>query len=106
MNKVGNLRPVKLGDTEYFIHPYSSSSGFPFVLSNEDFKLNSEFNNPSVSDLSSQALWRQSASTLHDKFVVWAMSVGCEMQQPKVFLGWISASTIPWPSGTLTQIRS
>ncbi|MFO0719758.1 MAG: hypothetical protein U0319_03405 [Nitrospira sp.] len=85
MNKSREPRAVMLGDTEFFIHPYGSSSGYPFVLSNEDFKIElGEFNNPSCFvTYRSQALWRQSASTLHDKFVAWAKSVGCEIQQPE-----------------------
>jgi hypothetical protein len=69
MNKSREPRAVKLGDTEFFIHPYGSSSGFPFVLSNEDFKIElGEFNNPSCFvTYRSQALWRQSAATLHDQ---------------------------------------
>ena len=33
MNKSREPRAVMLGDTEFFIHPYGSSSGYPFVLS-------------------------------------------------------------------------
>jgi hypothetical protein len=101
MSKSREPRAVRLGDTEFFIYPYGSSSGYPFVLSNEDFKIElGEFNNPSCFvTYRSQALWRQSASTLHDKFVAWAMSVGCELQQPESLSGWISVLTIPWPSG-------
>jgi hypothetical protein len=102
MGKSREPRAVIFGDTEFFIYPYGSSSGYPFVLSNEDFKIElGEFNNPSCFvTYRSQALWRQSASTLHDKFVAWATSVGCEMQQPKVFRGWISVSITRWRSGT------
>jgi hypothetical protein len=85
MNKSREPRAVTLGGTEYFIYPYGSSSGYPFVLSNEDFKIElGEFNHPSCFvTFRSQALWRQSPLTLHDKLVAWAKSVGCEMQQPE-----------------------
>ena len=85
MSKSREPRAVMLGGTEFFIYPYGSSSGYPFVLSNEDFKIElGEFNNPSCFvTFRSQALWRHSALTLHDKFLAWAKSVGCEMQQPE-----------------------
>jgi hypothetical protein len=85
MNKSREPRAVKVGGAEFFLYPYGSSSGYPFVLSNEDFKIElGEFNNPSCFvTYRSQALWRQSASTLHDKFLTWANTVGCEMQQPE-----------------------
>ena len=85
MSKSREPRAVRLGDTEFFIYPYGSSSGYPFVLSNEDFKIElGEFNNPSCFvTFRSQALWRHSALTLHDKFLAWAKSVGCETQQPE-----------------------
>jgi hypothetical protein len=78
-------RAVTLGGTEFFLYPYGSSSGYPFVLSNEDFKIElGEFNNPSCFvTFRSQGLWRQPAMTLHEKFLAWAKSVGCEMQQPE-----------------------
>ena len=85
MDKSREPRAVTLGGTEFFIYPYGSSSGYPFVLSNEDFKIElGEFNNPSCFvTYRRQALWRQSALTLHDKFLAWVKTIGCEMQQPE-----------------------
>lgn len=85
MDKSREPRPVTLGGTEFFLYPYGSSSGYPFVLSNEDFKIElGEFNNPSCFvTFRSQGLWRQSALALRDKFLTWAKNVGCEMQQPE-----------------------
>lgn len=72
MSKSREPRAVRLGDTEFFIYPYGSSSGYPFVLSNEDYKIElGEFNNPSCFvTFRSQALWRQSAVTLHVSRVI------------------------------------
>ena len=39
MDKSREPRAVTLGGTEFFLHPYGSSSGYPFVLTNEDFKI-------------------------------------------------------------------
>jgi hypothetical protein len=85
MDKSREPRAVKLGGIEFFLQPYGSGSGYPFVLSNEDFKLEmGEFNNPSCFvTFRSQALWRQSVTTLHEKFLAWAKAVGCEMQKPE-----------------------
>lgn len=85
MSKSREPRAVILGGTEFFVYPYGSSSGYPFVLTNEDFKIElGEFNSPSCFvTFRSHALWRQSASTLHEKFLTWAKGVGCQMQQPE-----------------------
>ena len=74
MDKSREPRAVTLGGTDFFLQPYGSSSGYPFVLTNEDFKIElGEFNNPSCFvTFRSQALWRQSASVLHDTFLNWA----------------------------------
>ena len=85
MSKSREPRAVRLGDTEFFVYPYGSGSGYPFVLTNEDFKIElGEFNSPSCFvTFRSQALWRQSAYTLHEKFLAWAKLVGCQTQQPE-----------------------
>ncbi len=85
MDKSREPRAVTLGGTEFFLHPYGSSSGYPFVLTNEDIKVElGEFNYPSCFvTFRSQALWRQSATVLHDKFLAWATSLGCDVEQPE-----------------------
>ncbi|MBU6482196.1 MAG: hypothetical protein KGS09_16825 [Nitrospirae bacterium] len=85
MDKSREPRAVTLGGMEFFLQPYGSSSGYPFVLTNEDFKIElGEFNNPSCFvTFRSQALWGQSGSALHDKFLNWAIVIGCEVQQPE-----------------------
>jgi hypothetical protein len=73
-------KPIVLGNFEFLFHPYGSSSGYPYIINNEDFKIEfGEFNKPNFYvTFSSQALWRESAYTLHDKFISWAQSVGYE----------------------------
>jgi len=70
--------PIILGNTEFLLHPYGSSSGYPIIISNSDFKIETgEFNMPNFFvTFSSEALWRESAYTLNQKFLEWADSVG------------------------------
>ncbi len=70
--------PVVLGNSEFLLHPYGSSSGYPIIISNNDFKIEmGEFNMPNFFvTFPSEALWRESAYSLHDKFLRWADSVG------------------------------
>lgn len=77
-SKSKNPLSVTLGNTEFLLHPYGSKSGYPLMVSNEDFKIEfGEFNKPNFYvTFRSQALWRQSAFLLHDKFLKWASSVG------------------------------
>lgn len=83
MDKSREPRAVTLGGTEFFLQPYGSSSGYPFVLTNEDFKIElGEFNHPSCFvTFRSQALWRESLTDLHAKILTWATGVGCDVQQ-------------------------
>src|SRR4030067_3647751 len=69
---------ITLGDSRFLLSPYGTSSGYPFVISNEDFKIEfGEFNNPSFFlTFKSQALWQRSSFLLHEKFLSWAASAG------------------------------
>lgn len=69
---------INLGGIEFLLQPYGSSSGFPFVISNPDFKISfGEFNSPSFSvKFSSLALWREGAFSLHQRFMQWAEGLG------------------------------
>src|SRR5574341_160273 len=71
---------ITLGNTRFLLHAHGTASGYPFLLTNEDFKIElGEFNNPSFFvTFKSQALWRESAFLLHKKFLEWAASVGYE----------------------------
>jgi hypothetical protein len=70
--------PVVLGNSEFLLHSYGSSSGYPLIISNNDFKIEmGEFNMPNFFvTFTSEALWRESAYLLHEKFLGWADSVG------------------------------
>lgn len=70
--------PIVLGNSEFLLHPYGSSSGYPIIISNTDFKIEmGEFNMPNFFvTFTSEALWRESAYLLHEKFIGWADSVG------------------------------
>lgn len=72
--------PIILGNSEFLLHPYGSSSGYPLIISNSDFKIEmGEFNMPNFFvTFTSEGLWRESAYLLHDKFLLWADSVGYE----------------------------
>lgn len=70
--------PIVLGNSEFLLYPYGSSSGYPIVISNSDFKIETgEFNRPNFFvTFKSEALWRESAYTLHENFLRWADSLG------------------------------
>lgn len=77
--------PVTLGTMPFFLYPYGSPSGYPYVLRNEDFKIElGEFNTPSFYvTFTSQALWRESAFLLHEKFLQWAAALGLIAKHPE-----------------------
>lgn len=77
--------PVSLGKCEFLLQPYGTRSGYPFVLSNQDFKIElGEFNRPNFFvTFSSQALWHESAYMLHGRFLEWAGSVGYKPLKPE-----------------------
>jgi len=84
-SKYKNPLPITLGNSEFLLQPYGTRSGFPLVISNLDLKIEfGEFNNPNFFvTFSSQALWRESALFLHNKFLAWARSVGYEPFKPE-----------------------
>lgn len=58
-NKGRDPKLITLGGIEFMLHPYGSSSGYPFVISNQDFTIAfGEFNNPAFFvKFRSFALW-------------------------------------------------
>jgi hypothetical protein len=84
-HKSRDPKPVNLGGTSFLLYPYGSSSGFPFVMSNQDFKIEfGEFNNPSFFvTFPSEALWRESAEVLHSKFLDWANGLDFMAYKPE-----------------------
>ena len=69
---------ISLGAWDFLLHPFGSSSGYPIVISNEDFRIEmGEFNFPSFFvTFRSQGLWKESAFLLHQKFLKWAEYMG------------------------------
>lgn len=83
---------VALGDAEFLLHPYGSTSGYPVVLTGPDYKIEcGEFNRPSFYvTFRSEALWRQSAAGVHARFLAWAQSAGLASERPE------SVSRVDW----------
>ena len=70
--------PLDLGHSCFMLQPYGSRSGYPFIIVNEDFRIEfGQYNNPNFYvTFRSQALWRESAFLLHKKFLKWVSSIG------------------------------
>ncbi|MGB7541251.1 MAG: hypothetical protein WBM28_04445, partial [Burkholderiales bacterium] len=71
--KVREPAVIDLGGVAFLLHPYGSSSGYPLVMSNNDFHIQfGEFNDPSFFvRFPSEALWREGAFALHRRFLEW-----------------------------------
>lgn len=84
-SKSKNPAALELAGTGFLLHPYGTSSGYPFVLENEQFKIEcGEFNKPNFYvTFRSQALWRESAWLLHERFLSWARSAGFVPYRPE-----------------------
>ena len=84
-SKTRDPKHINLGGTSFLLYPYGSSSGFPFVISNQDFKIEfGEFNVPSFFvTFPSEALWRESAEVLHARFLDWANGLGFMSYKPE-----------------------
>lgn len=84
-NKSRDPKVVNLGGVEFMLHPYGSSSGYPFVISNQDYIIAfGEFNTPAFFvKLKSFALWHQGAFSLHQSLLDWAKSLGFVQQRPE-----------------------
>jgi len=76
---------ITLGNSDFLLKPHGTKSGYPFVIENGDFNIQlGEFNKPNFYvQFSSQALWRESAYLLHEKFLKWAASVGLTPYKPE-----------------------
>jgi hypothetical protein len=77
--------PITLGGVPFLLHPHGSKSGYPLLLTGEDFSIEcGEFNRPSFFvTFRSHALWRESAPLLHEKFLQWAASLGFGPMHPE-----------------------
>ena len=60
-------KKISLGESDFLLHPFGSSSGYPIIIANEDFKLEmGEYNNPNffVTFRSETALAKHRVHTL------------------------------------------
>jgi len=77
--------PIELGNRKFLLAPHGSRSGYPLILSDLDFRI--EFgplqNPPFFVTFRSEALWRDSASSLREAFLGWAASVGYFPDRPE-----------------------
>lgn len=76
---------ITLGNSDFLLKPHGTKSGYPFVIENGDFSIQlGEYNKPNFYvQFYSQALWRESAYLLHEKFLKWAASVGLTPYRPE-----------------------
>ncbi|HYL87761.1 MAG TPA: hypothetical protein VEU32_03230 [Burkholderiales bacterium] len=71
---------VRLGELEFLLQRYGSSSGYPLVFDNADMSIQcGEYNSPSFFvTYRSEALWRDGTARLHERFLDWAHAIGFE----------------------------
>ncbi len=71
-------RKIEIGGVEFFLQPYGTGSGYPFLIENEDMSIEfGEFNDPSFYvTYRSIALWHKGAAALHQQFVDWSERLG------------------------------
>jgi hypothetical protein len=73
-------RKIEIGGIEFFLQPYGTKSGYPFLIENEDMSIQfGEFNEPSFYvTYSSIALWHKGVAALHRQFMDWSHRVGLD----------------------------
>ncbi|MDE2210333.1 MAG: hypothetical protein KGJ99_11460 [Betaproteobacteria bacterium] len=78
-------RLITLGGVEFYLFGHGSSSGYPFRFENADYSVGyGELNMPSFFvKFRSEALWREGALALHQRFVTWAEAVGFHALRPE-----------------------
>lgn len=71
-------KAIKIAGVEFLLHSFGSGSGYPLVLSNRDFHIQcGERNDPTFYvKFRSEALWREGAWPLHNRFMDWAFCAG------------------------------
>jgi hypothetical protein len=76
--KVREPKVIRLGDVDFLLQPYGTGSGYPLVITNRDYRIEmGEYMKPSFFvTFTSEALWREGAFALHEKFLAWAASLG------------------------------
>ncbi|WP_217703467.1 MULTISPECIES: hypothetical protein [Oxalobacteraceae] len=76
---------IEIGGVEFFLRPNGTSSGYPFLIENEDMSVEfGEFNDPSFYvTYRSVALWHKGAAELHQQFVGWSERIGFIAAKPE-----------------------
>ena len=76
--KGNEAKVVRIGELEFLLQRYGSSSGYPLVLDNADMSIQcGEYNSPSFFvTYRSEALWREGLARLHERFLDWAHGLG------------------------------
>ncbi|MDD2325000.1 MAG: hypothetical protein PHW63_03175 [Alphaproteobacteria bacterium] len=76
-------KKITLGGKDFLLKAGGTSSGFPFMMRDNDFIIQfGEFNNPSFSvKFLSNALWHKGYRAMHEDFLVWAAGVGLYMRK-------------------------
>src|SRR5512134_2135964 len=77
--------PMKIGNMEFLLAPHGSSAGYPFIVSNADYRIEfGEHNTPSFYvTYRSEALWRVPPVELHRRFLAWAETIGFVPAKPE-----------------------
>ena len=77
--------PVTLGNRQFLLASHGSRSGYPFVLSDADYRIEFGPNNnpPFFVTFRSEAIWRDSVQRLHQTFLDWAASMGYWPYKPE-----------------------
>ena len=85
MTGTNESEPIVLGGRQFLLAPRGSSSGYPFVISDADYRIEfGRYNNPPFFvTFRSVALWRSSMRALHENFLHWAHSVGYQPVKPE-----------------------
>ena len=78
LDKSRTPKVINLGDKEFLLRPYGSSSGYSYVIENEDFLISfSELMTPSFFvKFKCLALWQKGLVTLHEDFMDWSKLIG------------------------------
>jgi hypothetical protein len=77
-SKKRDPRKIKIGGINFFLQPYGTGSGYPFLIENEDMSIEfGEFNEPSFYvTYRSIALWHKGVAALHQQFTDWSQRIG------------------------------
>ena len=78
-------KAIVIGGQEFLLSPNGSGSGYPFVIRNADYKIEcGPHNNPPFYvTFRSEALWREGAHALHERFCAWAEKLGYGAVRPE-----------------------